>query len=87
MDLQVKKYVYRDLDNDMIYLAKDLETLQDRFELAKRYCGVFAICEISGGPTLFEVDQSYLGEPIIMQRIMHWDSFKKFHNDHNFIEL
>ena len=40
------------------------------------------ICEV-----LFKVEETYYGEPIIMERVMHIESFMRFHTYAKIIEL
>lgn len=82
-----KRFLCRDAFLDIVYEAKDLQTLLDEVELARKYIGLFGVFDTPIGEVLFEIDESYSHEPIVMHRFMHYDSFCKFHNDHKWIKL
>lgn len=79
-----KEFILRDLDNDLIYITKSY----DKFlELLKedKYLTPFAVVETERGLEIFDIDINYDGEYFIWQRVMHKDSFLKFHNDNKII--
>ena len=84
---KAKRFVFYDVMQHKIYVAKKIETLFDQFEDARLYCSLFAILDTEIGEVMFKVEESYSGEPIIMDKVMHWESFIKFHRYFDYIEL
>jgi hypothetical protein len=84
---KVKKFVYYDARQKVIYTAKDLSTIFEEFEDSRLYAGLYGIIDTEIGEVMFKIDESYFGEPIVMDRVMHWDSFMKFHCMTKFIKL
>lgn len=88
MDVAKAKYfVCWDCMKHVMYKAKKLQTLFDEVELASMYIGVMAVLDTEIGEVLFAVEESYSGEPIIMDKIMHVDSFMGFHPYKTIVEL
>jgi hypothetical protein len=74
MDKERAKYfLFLDEDTNNIYVSKDLEKILDRTD--NELFWVYAIIETQSGETLFEMDWSYSGEPIIMGRFIHTEFF------------
>lgn len=79
MDIaKAKEFIYNDVKSNKIYISKDFDKLLDKvpYRLTK-LC--FAVVDTESGPILFEMDDSYSGEPIIMRRFMHYDSFMNYY--------
>jgi hypothetical protein len=88
MDIaKAKLFICHDAFLDKIYMSKDIQTLFDNVDVARKYIGLFCVVDTEGGETVFEVDQSYDYEPVIMHRHMHFDTFLKFNNDCEIIKL
>ena len=84
---KVKKFVYYDVMQKVIYTAKGLTTIFDAVEDSRFYAGMYGIIDTEIGEVMFKIDESYSGEPIVMGKVMHWDSFMKFHRMTKLIEL
>lgn len=82
MDIaQVKMFIHRESLLDKVYFARDIQTLFDNCKYAKDYIALWGVLDTPNGDTLFEIDCSYSGEPILLRRFMHIDSFLKFNNN------
>lgn len=84
---KVKKFVYYDVMQRVIYTSKNLTTIFEEVEDSRLYAGLYGIIDTEIGEVMFKIDESYFGEPIVMDRVMHWDSFMKFHRMTKIIEL
>lgn len=82
-----KKFVFYDVLQHKIYISKKLDILFEKVEDAKLYSGLFGILDTEIGEVMFKIEESYSGEPIIMDKVMHWESFIKFHRYFDYIEL
>ena len=81
MDIaKVKMFIHRECLKNKIYFSRDIQTLFDKCKDAQDYIALWGLLDTENGGTLFEIDCSYAGEPIVMRRFMHIDSFMKFHN-------
>lgn len=74
----VKRYVCRDALLNKIYISRSLGTLFDNVELARDYIGLMGVLDTSVGEVLFSIEESYSYEPILLHRIMHYDTFMRF---------
>lgn len=84
----VKKYVYCPVSvfgEKKIYISKDLNKILEITE--DSLISVYAALEMPNGLTLFTMEFSYSDEPLIMHRFMHIDSFMKFNNDREIVNL
>lgn len=68
-----------------IYISKDLQKLIDMND--GDLCFIYAVLETESGDTLMYMDWSYSGEPIIMNRFIHTDYFRKHHWNKNFVRV
>ena len=75
----VKRYICRDAYLDKIYISRSLQTLFDNVKLARDYIGLMGVLDTPIGEVLFSIEESYSHDPILMRRIMHYDTFMKFH--------
>lgn len=82
-----KQFIYfpPSLYGNVIYTSDDLYKILERTD--GRLTSVFAVLEMPNGLTLFYMDYTNSGEPMIMDRFMHLDSFKGFTSDRETIEL
>lgn len=80
-----KEFILRDLDNDLIYITKSYDKFLELLEKDK-YLTTFAVVDTERGLEIFYIDKNYDGEYFIWRRIMHKDSFLKFHNDNKIIQ-
>ena len=68
-----------------LYKSKDLQKLIDMNNGDLFF--IYAIIETESGDTLMNMDWSYSGEPIIMDRFIHLDYFLKYHWNKKIITL
>lgn len=88
MDIANAKYfVCWDTFENTLYKTKNLQTLFDEVELARDYIRLMAVLDTEIGEVLFKVEETYYGEPIIMEKIMHIKSFMGFHTYAKIVEL
>lgn len=80
-----KEYIFNPTFGDKIYLSKDLKTLMDKNDGC--LIGIYAVLEMPDGLNVFTMDFAYDGDPIIMQRFMHKDSYLKFNNTKEIVKL
>lgn len=86
MDIaKADKFIYHDVYDDITYISKDFDTLMEKVPH-----NLVSICKAvvntESGPMIFEMDESYSGEPIIMRRFMHYDSYMSYYK-RNIVEL
>ena len=84
---KAKYFVCWDTFTNTLYKAKKLQTLFDEVELARDYIGLMAVLDTEIGEVLFKVEESYYGEPILMEQVMHIKSFMGFHTYAKIVEL
>lgn len=65
--------MYAPEEDKKIYVSKDLQKLLDLSD--NRLINVYAILETESGDTLMNMDWSYSGEPIIMDRFIHLEYY------------
>ena len=75
---RAKEYLFDDHDRHRIYISKDLQKLMDMNSGELFF--IYAVVETESGDTLMDMDWSYAGEPIIMRRFIHKDSFIELKN-------
>lgn len=85
--VKAKYFVCWDTFSNTLYKAKKLQTLFDEVELARDYIGLMAVLDTEIGEVLFKVEETYYGEPILMERVMHIKSFMGFHTYAKIVEL
>ena len=68
-----------------LYKSKDLQRLLDMNN--GKLLFIYAIIDTESGETLMNMDWSYSGEPIIMNRFIHLDYYLKYHWDKKVIDL
>ena len=86
MDIsKAKKFVCINYDDESIYISKDVNRLLTMADDIGS--NVLSIIDTEAGEQLFEVDIAYSGEPIILRRFMHIDSFMKFYKSYNKKEI
>lgn len=68
-----------------LYKSKDIEELID-MNNGELYF-IYAILETDSGDTLMNMDWSYEGEPIIINRFIHLDYFLKYHWNKQLVDL
>lgn len=86
--IKAKAFLYAPVDSDTMYMSKDLWELID-------LCGdkrnlkyqIFGIIETESGDTLMNLDWSYSGEPIIMDRFIHLKYYLDYHWTKKLVEL
>lgn len=79
MDKEIaKEYLFDDRNSHKIYISKDLQKLMDMNDGELFF--IYAVIETGSGDTLMNMDWSYSGEPIIMNRFIHKDYFIKYKN-------
>ena len=90
---KAKYFVYIPYEGKHIYTSKDLNAIMqkaretDRFYVEGSLEWIYALVETESGETLFYMDYSYAGEPIIMGRFIHWDYMKKHHFNRDIIKI
>lgn len=84
---KAKYFVCWDTFGNTLYKAKKLQTLFDEVKLARYYIGLMGVLDTEIGEVLFKVEESYSGEPILMERVMHIKSFMGFHPYAKIVEL
>lgn len=75
---RAKEYLFDDQNSHKIYISKDLQKLIDMNDGDLPF--IYAVIETESGDTLMNMDWSYSGEPIIMNRFIHKDYFIKYKN-------
>lgn len=75
---KAKEYLFDDQNGHKIYISKDLQKLMDMNDGDLIF--IYAVIETESGDTLMNMDWSYSGEPIIMNRFIHKDYFIKYKN-------
>ncbi len=68
-----------------LFISKDLQSLLDMNDGELFF--IYAIIDTESGETLMNMDWSYSGEPIIMDRFIHLEYFLKYHWDKKVIDL
>ena len=68
-----------------LYKSKDLQRLLDMNDGGLYF--IYAIIDTESGETLMNMDWSYSGEPIIMDRFIHLDFYLKYHWNAKVIDL
>lgn len=82
---KAKKFLYLDKNLNTIFISKDLQKLLDKSD--NQLFWVYAIIETQSGETLFEMDWSYSGEPIVMGRFIHAEFFFTHYHYMKIVEL
>lgn len=77
---QAKRFIYRDYDNEILYISRDFWKLMDMTDNIAS--DILAVCDTQVGEQAFEMDSNYSGEPFIYRRFMHMDSFMRFHSSY-----
>lgn len=77
---QAKRFIYKDYDNNTLYISKDFWELMDRANNIVSL--ILAVCDTPAGEQVFEMNTTYNDEHFIYRRFMHLDSFIKFNNDY-----
>lgn len=86
MEIQfAKEFILRDVMNDLIYITKSYNKFLELIQKDK-YLTPFAVVDTERGLEIFEIDRRYDGEYFIWRRMMHRDSFLRFHNDNKIIK-
>lgn len=82
-----KEFIYCPIfsDIDHLYISKDLNKLMEMNEFS--LTSIYAVIDTPNGEKLFGMDFAYSGEPIIMSVFLHKESFLKFNNDREIINL
>jgi len=70
---RAKEFMYAPDEGKKIYMSKDLQSLLDIN--GNRLINIYAILETESGDTLMNIDWSYSGEPIIMDRFIHLEYY------------
>ena len=73
------------INENKIYISKDLQKLIDMNE--GKLISIFAVIETESGDTLMNMDWSYDGEPIIIDRFIHKDYFLKANGNQKIINI
>lgn len=68
---RAKSFMYA--PDEKIYMSKNLQDLLDLSNNSLTY--IYAILETESGDTLCNMDWSYSGEPIIMDRFIHLEYY------------
>lgn len=82
---KAKEYLYKDMNNRKIYIAKDLYKILELTDNELFF--VYAVIDTPNGEKLFEMDYSYSGEPIVMRVLIHKDYYMKAHRSYKVINL
>lgn len=79
MDIaKADSFIYHDCHSNKTYISKDLNTLLEK--VPDRLVSICkAIVNTESGPMIFDMDEAYSGEPIIMRRFMHYDSYMGYY--------
>lgn len=87
MDKEIAKAFVLNQEKDChkIYISKNLQTLLDKND--GELVWIYAIVETESGDTLCNMDWSYSGEPIIMDRFIHKDFFFEHYSHIEVIDL
>lgn len=70
---RAKGFLYAPEEGKKICVSKDLQKLLDLSD--NRLINIYAILETESGDTLMNMDWSYSGEPIIMDRFIHLEYY------------
>ena len=73
-----KYFLFDDQKTHKLYKSKDLQTLLDMNN--NRLTWILAVISTESGDTVMDMDWSYAGEPIIMQRITHLEFYLNWKN-------
>ena len=82
---KAKEFSFKDGGSKKIYVSKDLQTLLDKND--GELVWIYAVIETESGDTLMNMDWSYSGEPIIIDRFIHKDYFMQHYNFYEVIKL
>ena len=70
---RAKSFMYTPEEGKKIYMSKNLQDLLDLSN--NSLINIYAILETESGDTLCNMDWSYSGEPIIMDRFIHLEYY------------
>ena len=82
---RAKEFLFYDMDNEKIYISKDLQKLIDLNDGS--LISIFGVVDTKSGEKLFEMDFAYSGEPILMRVFLHKQYFMDYHYHSEVINL
>lgn len=85
---KAKEFIYNPVSihsENKLYISKDLDKILEKTD--GELISVYAILETPEGLVLFDMDFTYAGEPIILRKFMHKDSYLGFYSHKEIITL
>lgn len=82
---KAKKFLVENHISGTVYVSKDLEKIIDKADGLVCICK--AVVDTPNGEMIFNMDTAYDGEPIIMRRLMHYNSYFSYYQNRKIVEL
>lgn len=76
--VRAKEFLFDDIETCNVFISTDLQKLMDMNEGELSF--IYAVIETEDGDILANMDWSYAGEPIIMQRFVHKEFLIRYKN-------